>query len=150
MAMSPSAEHHVLGTRFSRSHAGREQGSSATVLLDCCYLSWGCCTKATVTLLLSKRLWESWGFPTSPPFLFFMKKAFRNFSFLWQLVSWVIRLFSHMILHRHKSMSPSMSISPLSPKLNQWLGLSLSSQSLFMGPVHGCDWFDASERQPSW
>jgi hypothetical protein len=36
MAMSPSAEHHVLQTGFSQSHAEREQGSSATIFLDCC------------------------------------------------------------------------------------------------------------------
>jgi hypothetical protein len=39
MATSPSAEHHVLRTGSSWSHAEREQGSSATVLLDCCNLS---------------------------------------------------------------------------------------------------------------
>jgi hypothetical protein len=39
MAMSPSAEYHVLGTGFFQSHAEREQGSSATVLLDCFNLS---------------------------------------------------------------------------------------------------------------
>jgi hypothetical protein len=26
----------------------------------------------------------------------------------------------------------------------------LSSQSVFIGSINGCDWFDASERQPSW
>jgi hypothetical protein len=84
------------------------------------------------------------------PFLFFMKKVFRNFSLLWRLVSQVISLFSHIILSRPKSMSPPMPISPLSPKLSPSLGLSLSSQSLFMGPINGCNWFNASERQPSW
>jgi hypothetical protein len=39
MATSPSVEHHVLGTGSSQSHIEREQGSSATVLLDCCNLS---------------------------------------------------------------------------------------------------------------
>jgi hypothetical protein len=85
---------------------------------------------------------------TSLLFIFYEKKVFRNFSFGGQLVFWVISLFSHMILSRPKNMSPPMPISPLSPKLNQWLGLSLFSQSLFMGPVNR--WFDALERQPSW
>jgi hypothetical protein len=47
---------------------------------------------------------------------------------LWKLVSWVISLFSHIILSRPKNMSPPIPISPLSPKLNQWLGLHLSHQ----------------------
>jgi hypothetical protein len=36
MAMSPSVEHHILGTWFSRSHEEKEQGRSATIILDSC------------------------------------------------------------------------------------------------------------------
>jgi hypothetical protein len=32
----------------------------------------------------------------------------------------------------------------------QWDHSHLSRQSLFIDHVNGCDWFDASERQPSW
>jgi hypothetical protein len=80
------------------------------------------------------------GFPHLPLFYFLCKKHLEIFFFLWQLVSWVI---SHIILSRPKSISPKSKI-----KLMTWL--SLSSWSLFMGSINGCDWFDASERQPSW